>query len=97
MQRNRIIAGLSDAVVVVESGIKGGALITARLANDYNRDVFAFPGRIHDEWSKGCNDLIRHNRAALIYSADDFIQLMGWDDALKPKKEPFKPNFYHIE
>jgi len=86
VQRNRIIAGLSDAVVVVESGIKGGALITAGLANDYNRDVFAFPGRIHDEWSKGCNNLIQHNRAALIHSADDFIQLMGWDDALTPKK-----------
>jgi len=86
VQRNRIIAGLSDAVVIVESGIKGGALITAGLANDYNRDVFAFPGRIHDEWSKGCNNLIRHNRAALIHSADDFIQLMGWDEALKPKE-----------
>lgn len=94
VQRNRIIAGLSDAVVVVESGIKGGALITARLANDYNRDVFAFPGRIHDEWSKGCNDLIRHNRAALIYSADDFIQLMGWDDALKPKKRAVQTELF---
>jgi DNA processing protein len=87
VQRNRIIAGLSDAVVVVESGIKGGALITAGLANDYNRDVFTFPGRIHDEWSKGCNKLIQQNRAALIHSADDFIRLMGWEDTLSPQKQ----------
>ena len=87
VQRNRIIAGLSDAVVVVESGIKGGALITAGLANDYNRDVFTFPGRIHDEWSKGCNKLIQQNRAALIHSADDFTRLMGWEDSLSPQKQ----------
>ena len=87
VQRNRIIAGLSDAVVVVESGIKGGALITAGLANDYNRDVFTFPGRVHDEWSKGCNKLIQQNRAALIHSADDFIRLMGWEDTLSPQKQ----------
>lgn len=87
VQRNRIIAGLSDAVVVVESGIKGGALITAGLANDYNRDVFTFPGRIHDEWSKGCNKLIQQNRAALIHSADDFTRLMGWEDTLSPQKQ----------
>lgn len=87
VQRNRIIAGLSDAVIVVESGIKGGALITAGLANDYNRDVFTFPGRIHDEWSKGCNKLIQQNRAALIHSADDFTRLMGWEDSLSPQKQ----------
>jgi DNA processing protein len=87
VQRNRIIAGLSDAVIVVESGIKGGALITAGLANDYNRDVFTFPGRVHDEWSKGCNKLIQQNRAALIHSADDFIRLMGWEDTLSPQKQ----------
>lgn len=80
VQRNRIIAGLSDALIVVESGLKGGALITAELANDYNRDVFAFPGRIQDEWSKGCNALIKNNRASLIDSPEDFIKLMGWDN-----------------
>ncbi|MDD2283969.1 MAG: DNA-processing protein DprA [Paludibacter sp.] len=80
VQRNRIIAGLSDAVVVVESAQKGGALITAELANDYNRDVFAFPGRINDEWSKGCNALIKNNRASLIESPNDFIKQMGWDN-----------------
>jgi len=86
VQRNRIIAGLSDAVVVVESAQKGGALITAELANDYNRDVFAFPGRVNDAWSKGCNALIRSNRASLIDSPDDFIKLMGWEN-LPAKKQ----------
>jgi len=80
VQRNRIIAGLSDAVVVVESAAKGGALITADLANDYNRDVFAFPGRIDDEWSVGCNSLIKTNRASLIDTAGDFMKTMGWEN-----------------
>ncbi|GAB1416496.1 DNA-processing protein DprA [Paludibacter sp.] len=83
VQRNRIIAGLSDAVIVVESAQKGGALITAELANDYNRDVFAFPGRINDTWSKGCNMLIRQNKASLIESPEDFINLMGWNEITK--------------
>lgn len=79
IQRNRIIAGMSDAVIVVESGHKGGALITADLGNDYNRDVFAFPGRTGDEWSKGCNSLIKNNRAALLESGKDLITYMGWE------------------
>jgi len=79
VQRNRIIAGLSDAIVVVESGTKGGALITAEIANDYNRDVFAFPGRVSDEWSKGCNALIKNNKASLIESADDILRFMSWE------------------
>ena len=79
VQRNRIIAGLSDAVVVVESGIRGGALITAEIANDYNRDVFAFPGRVTDEWSLGCNALIKNNKASLIESADDLLKIMNWE------------------
>jgi DNA processing protein len=79
VQRNRIIAGLSDAIVVVESGTKGGALITAEIANDYNRDVFAFPGRVNDEWSKGCNALIKNNKASLIESADDILRFMNWE------------------
>lgn len=79
VQRNRIIAGLCDAVVVVESGKKGGALITAELANDYNRDVFAFPGRVTDEWSKGCHALIKNNKASLIESADDILRFMNWE------------------
>jgi DNA processing protein len=79
VQRNRIIAGLCDAVVVIESGIRGGALITAEIANDYNRDVFAFPGRVTDEWSLGCNALIKNNKASLIESADDLLKIMNWE------------------
>ena len=79
VQRNRIIAGLCDAIIVVESGIRGGALITAEIANDYNRDVFAFPGRITDQWSAGCNALIKNNKASLIESADDILQIMNWE------------------
>ncbi len=77
--RNRIIAGMSDAVIVVEAGAKGGALITADLANSYNRDVFAIPGRISDTFSVGCNNLIKTNRAALIQSADDIRYILNWD------------------
>ena len=79
VQRNRIIAGMCDATVVVESAARGGALITAELANDYNRDVFAFPGRVNDEWSAGCNSLIKNNKASLIESADDILKFMNWE------------------
>ena len=79
VQRNRIIAGLCDAIVVVESAARGGALITAEIANDYNRDVFAFPGRVTDEWSTGCNALIKNNKASLIESVDDILQFMNWE------------------
>ncbi len=77
--RNRIIAGLSDVVVVIESARTGGALITAELANDYNRDVFAVPGRVTDEWSAGCNALIKSNRASLIENTSDLLKAMNWD------------------
>jgi len=77
--RNRIIAGMSDATIVVEAGRKGGALITAEIANSYNRDVFALPGRIHDEYSEGCNRLIKTHKAALIESAADVEYIMGWE------------------
>ena len=79
VQRNRIIAGLCDAIVVVESAARGGALITAEGANEYNRDVFAFPGRVTDEWSAGCNALIKNNKASLIESADDILRFMNWE------------------
>lgn len=78
LKRNRIIAGLSDATLVVESGIKGGALITAEMANSYNRDVFAVPGRPGDQWSAGCNELIKNNKAALIESSKDIEYFMSW-------------------
>lgn len=84
--RNRIVAGLCDAIVVVEASGKGGALITADLAIGYNRDVFAVPGRTMDAYSKGCNEYIRDNKAGLITSADDLIWMMGWRDE-KEKKQ----------
>lgn len=76
--RNRIVAGISDAVIVVETGIKGGSLITAELGNSYNKDVFAFPGRVNDTKSEGCNFLIKNNKAALITCAKDILENMGW-------------------
>ncbi len=79
VKRNRIVAGMSDATIVVESAAKGGALITADLAESYHRDCFAFPGRSYDPYSQGCNALIRDNRAALIQSAEDFVKAMCWD------------------
>lgn len=77
-RRNRIVAGMTDATIVVESGAKGGSIITANLANGYNRDVFAIPGRIHDTLSEGCNRLIKSHRAALLESAKDLEYIMGW-------------------
>lgn len=81
-KRNRIIAGISDVTIVVEAALKGGALITAELANSYNRDVFAFPGRTTNVYSQGCNFLIKTNRAGLISQAKDLVYYMGWDDKL---------------
>jgi DNA processing protein len=78
VKRNRIIAGLADATIVMESGEQGGALITADIANSYNRDVLAFPGRVNDKYSVGCNRLIKTNRAALIENLADLEYLMGW-------------------
>lgn len=80
IRRNRIIAGMADATLVVESAEKGGALITADIASSYNRDVFAFPGRVGDPASKGCNRLIRENGAALIEGIDDLEYFMGWEE-----------------
>jgi DNA processing protein len=78
--RNRIIAGLCDAILVVESGERGGALLTAEFADSYHRDVFALPGRINDNFSRGCNNLIKNNKAAMIENASDIIQLMNWSE-----------------
>jgi DNA processing protein len=80
-KRNRIVAGIADAVIVIESAFKGGALITANIANSYNRDVFAVPGKIKDKYSEGCNFLIKTNRAALIQSAKDIKYIMQWESA----------------
>ena len=87
IQRNRIVAGLADAVVVVESRDRGGSLVTARMASDYDRELFAFPGRPQDETSRGCNQLIRTNRAHLINDVDELIEIMEW----KTNNSPAQP------
>lgn len=79
-RRNRIVAGMADATIVIESGIRGGSLITAAIANSYNRDVFAVPGRIGDAGSEGCNYLVKSNKAALITSGRDLVEMMSWED-----------------
>lgn len=94
-KRNRIVAGLCDAVIVMESSKKGGSLITAELGNSYNKDVFAIPGRINDSKSEGCNYLIQNNKAALINSGDDFLEMMSWKPA--PKSSVKKQRELFIE
>src|SRR5690606_34128213 len=91
--RNRIIAGMADVTIVVEAAIRGGALITAEIANTYNRDVCAFPGNLHQEFSSGCNYLIKTNRAHLITHAKDLAYLMNWEIDEKtqhPKQLPLQ-------
>lgn len=83
VRRNRIVAGMTDATVLVESAAKGGGLITCGIAQSYGRDVFAFPGAVDAEYSRGCNNLIRDNGAALISDAADFVAAMGWGDDRK--------------
>ena len=79
VKRNRIVAGMAEATIVIESAEKGGSLITANLANDYNRDVFAVPGRTTDKYSQGCNDLIKTQRAHLLTSAADIMYILNWE------------------
>ena len=86
VRRNRIVAGMADALIVVESNIKGGALITAEIANSYNREVFAVPGRTTDKTSLGCNKLIYENKAQILRSFDDFVECMNWKAPSKPKQ-----------
>lgn len=86
IQRNRIVAGMSQAVIVIESAIKGGSMSTVTFANDYNRDVFAVPGRITDVMSQGCNLVIRNNRAQLLSSANDIVETLNWDQITKKPK-----------
>jgi len=78
--RNRIVAGMSDATIVIETGEKGGSMITAELANGYNKDVFALPGRVNDNKSAGCNFLIRNNKAMLLTDAEELVEVMGWEE-----------------
>lgn len=86
LRRNRIVAGMTDATIVVESKEHGGSLFTARVANEYNREVFAVPGRICDQASAGCNALIRDNKAQILTSAKDIVELMGWHYADRYEK-----------
>ena len=83
VRRNRIVAGISDACVLVESAAHGGGLITAAIARDYNRDVFAFPGPVGAPYSEGCNNLIRDHKAQLVSSAADFVHALGWETDFK--------------
>ncbi|WP_025743719.1 DNA-processing protein DprA [Aquimarina pacifica] len=92
LSRNRIIAGLSEATIVIESADKGGSLVTAELANSYNRDVFAVPGRANDPLSKGCNMLIKTNRAHMLTSAADLIYMLNWE--LDQKQQPVQKKLF---
>lgn len=86
--RNRIVAGISDATIIVESSVKGGSMITAKLADAYNRDVFAVPGRTSDKVSAGCNHLIKYNKAVLLTDAEELLEVMGWKEkTVKQKKQ----------
>lgn len=87
LKRNRIVAGISEATIIIESADKGGSLVTADIANSYSRDVFAVPGRSTDNFSKGCNDLIKRNKAAILTSAIDLVEMLNWNleqKSLKP-------------
>ncbi len=95
-KRNRIVAGISDVLVVVEAAKRGGALITAEIANSYNREVFAVPGRLGDAFSEGCNNLIKINKAALLTGTSDLKYLLGWKDDFV-KKEVQSQLFVELE
>jgi DNA processing protein len=95
--RNRIIAGLSDAVIVIEAAERGGALITAEIANSYNREVLALPGNINSKYSEGCNILVRDHKAHIFTSVKDMEFLMGWTAASMVSKPNSLPDFSHLE
>ena len=97
VKRNRIVAGISEATIVIESAEKGGSLITAIIANDYNRDVFAVPGRISDKFSQGCNNLIKTQRANLLTSAADIVYMLNWELESKKTKPIQKQLFVSLE
>ncbi len=94
VKRNRIVAGLCDATIVIESGEKGGSLITAEIASSYNRDVLAFPGRKGDEFSAGCNKLIKTNKAAMIESVEDLEYVLGWESKIDFSKQIVSPDLF---
>lgn len=92
VRRNRIVAGISEATIVIESADKGGSLITANMANEYNRDVFAVPGRTTDHYSQGCNNLIKTQKAQLLTGAADLIYHLNWD--LRPPSKPVQKQLF---
>ena len=96
VKRNRIVAGISEATIVIESAEKGGSLITATMANDYNRDVFAVPGRTSDKYSHGCNNLIKTQKANLLTSAADLVYILNWEIE-KPTKSIQKQMFVTLD
>ena len=96
VRRNRIVAGMSEATIVIESADRGGSLITANMANDYNRDVFAVPGRVTDKYSQGCNNLIKTQKANVLTSAADLIYILNWD-IQKESKQVQKQSFVSLE
>lgn len=96
LKRNRIVAGMSEATIIIESAEKGGSLVTADIANSYSRDVFAVPGRSTDLYSKGCNDLIKNNKAAILTSAKDLIDMLNWESPQNVKKPIQKQLFVEL-
>jgi DNA processing protein len=92
VRRNRIVAGMTEATIVIESADRGGSLITANIANDYNRDVFAVPGRVTDKYSQGCNNLIKTQKAHVLTSAADLVYILNWD--IQPKAKPVQKQLF---
>lgn len=92
VRRNRIVAGMTEATIVIESADRGGSLITANLANDYNRDVFAVPGRVTDKYSQGCNNLIKIQKANVLTSAADLVYILNWD--IENKSKPVQKQLF---
>lgn len=94
LKRNRIVAGISQATIVIESAAKGGSLVTADIANSYNKDVFALPGRANDTYSKGCNGLIKNHKAAMITTAQDLIEQLGWEQPNSSQSKIIQPQLF---
>jgi len=94
VKRNRIVAGMSQATILIESAVKGGSLITADIANSYNRDVFAVPGRISDEFSIGCNNLIKTNRASVLTSIKDLVYILNWKPELEVQQKTIQKQLF---
>ncbi len=96
-KRNRIVAGMADATIVVETAVKGGSMITAELAYNYNRDLFAVPGKTTDSKSSGCLKLIQQNKAILLTDAEQLAQVMGWQEKSKPKPKHTRELFIELD